>query len=187
MDAIRRHYSGFTLTVHWLTVVMVLAQVAIVWISKDFDRPVRGDWMMVHKSIGLTILMVTLARLAVRTKHPALPLPEQTPGWQKFAARGTHVLFYVLLIAMPLGGWIASTAAGRPVEFFFLFTWPDLPFVPASRDLAKGVMEVHEWAGWAMITLIGLHVLGGLKHYLVDKDNVLQRMLPFLPPRNGAA
>lgn len=186
MDAVRRRYSGFTLTVHWLTVVLVLTQVAIVWISKDFDRPVRGDWMMVHKSIGLTILMVTLARLAVRTKHPALPLPETTPNWQKLAARGTHGLFYVLLIAMPLAGWIASTAAGRPVQYFFLFTWPDLPFVPASRDLAGAVMDVHEWAGWVLIGLIVLHILGGLKHYLVDKDNVLQRMLPFLP-RNGAA
>ena len=185
MDLARQRYSGFTLTVHWLTVALVVAQVAILWISADFDREVRGQWMMIHKSIGLTILLVTLTRLAVRVKNPALPLPETTPSWQKLAARGTHVLFYVLLIAMPLAGWLASTAAGRPVQFFFLFQWPDLPFVPASRDLARDVMDIHELAGKLLIGLIVLHILGGLKHYLVDKDGVFQRMLPFLPPRKA--
>lgn len=185
MDAVRQRYSNFTLTVHWLTVAMVVAQVAILWVSADFDREVRRDWMMIHKSIGLTLLMLTLLRLAVRVKNPALPLPDGTPGWQKLVARGTHVLLYVLLITLPLAGWLASTAAGRPVQFFFLFQWPDLPFVPASRDLARDLMDFHELAGKTLIGLVILHVLGGLKHYLVDRDGVLQRMLPFLPNRGA--
>ncbi len=180
----RERYSTFSLTVHWLTVLLVVTQLILLAVAEDADRDMRGYWMNMHKSVGLTILLVTLARLASRLfGNRAIPLPDYTPAWQKLVARGTHVLFYVLLIAMPLAGWLASTAAGRPVNFFGLFMWPDMPFIPASRDLAGEVMEVHEIAGKILIGLVILHVLGGLKHYLIDKDNVLQRMLPFLPRR----
>lgn len=185
MDAARQHYSGFTLTVHWLTVVLVLTQIAILWISKDFDRPVRGEWMMFHKSLGLIIGMITLIRLAVRTKHPAIPLPAATPGWQRFVARATHVLLYTLLVAMPLVGWIAMTAMDRPVQFFWLFEWPAFPFVAEDKKFGRALLDLHEYAGKTLIALIVLHILGGLKHYFVDRDGVLQRMLPFLPARTA--
>jgi cytochrome b561 len=140
--------------------------------------------MMGHKSVGLTILMLTLARLASRLSgHRAIPLPDTSPRWQRLLARTTHVLFFVLLIAMPLAGWISTTAAGGSVEYFWLFRWPDFPGVPLDKALAKSVIGLHEIAGKTLIGLIVLHIAGGLKEYFVDKDNVLQRMLPFLPRR----
>ena len=90
MAETRTRYSGFTLTLHWVTVALVLTQIAILWISADFDKAERGAWMMGHKSIGLVILFLTLGRLSSRLfGHPAIPLPSAMPGWEKFIARGT--------------------------------------------------------------------------------------------------
>jgi len=184
MAELRERYSAFTLTVHWLTVALVLTQLLLLWVAHEADRDMRGFWMMGHKSVGMTILAVTLVRLGSRLGgHKAIPLPDITPKWQKLAARTTHVLFYVLLIAMPLAGWIASTAGGRPIVWFGLFTIPDFPFTPPDKGLADSIYEIHETAGKVLIGLVILHVLGGLKHYFVDRDNVLQRMLPFIPRR----
>jgi len=180
MTQIRDRYSAFTLTVHWLTAALVVAQFAIAWITEDLDKPVRGFWMMGHKSIGLTILVITLVRLGVRLFHPALPLPANTPGWQKIAARGSHILLYILLIGMPLLGWIASTASQRPILYFGLFTWPDLPFVPHERAISKLVMGWHEVGAWMLLAIVAVHLLAAIKHGMIDKDGVLQRMLPFL-------
>ena len=178
----RDRYSTVSLFLHWTTAALVVTQLILISLVENGDSDMRGFWMTGHKSVGLTILVLTLARLAWRIANPAIPLPERTPGWQKLAARGTHVLFYVLLLAMPLAGWAASSAAGRTVQFFGLFPWPDLP-MPADRGLAKDIMEVHETAGMLLIALVVLHILGGLKHYIVDRDGVLNRMLPFLPRR----
>lgn len=183
MTDTRERYSGFTLTLHWVTVVLVVTQLAILWISADLPRPDRGVWMTGHKSVGLVILFLTLARLGVRLFHPAIALPTTMPAWEKLVSRATHGLFYVLLIALPLGGWTAATASGRPIQFFWSFPWPAMPFVPLDKGLGKAVMELHEIGGKVLIGLIILHVLGALKHYLLDKDNVLQRMIPFLPRR----
>lgn len=179
----RERYSAFTLTVHWLTAALVVTQFAIAWGTEGMEKPVRGFWMMGHMSIGLTILVITLVRLVVRLFHPALPLPAATPVWQKVAARGSHILLYILLIGMPLLGWIASTARQRPIQYFGLFTWPDLSFVPHERVIAKLVMGWHELGAWALIVIVSIHLLAAVKHGMIDKDGVLQRMLPFLPRR----
>src|SRR5690606_13174315 len=104
------------------------------------------------------------------------------PIWQRLAARGTHVLFYVLLLAMPLVGWAASSAVGRDIVWFGLFEWPLLP-VGGGRDVARTLMGLHENAAKLLIALIVLHVLGALKHHILDRDNVLHRMIPLIPRR----
>jgi cytochrome b561 len=184
MTPTREHYSPFTLTFHWVTAILVLCQPLIVWLSDGLPREEHGQWIMIHKSIGVTLLVLTLIRLSSRVSgHKALPLPDTTPVWQRLAARTTHVLFYVLLIAMPLVGWASSTAAGRAVEYFGLFQLPDLPLIPHDRSLAKALISFHELAGLTLVGLVVLHILGALKHFLIDKDNVLHRMLPIVPRR----
>ena len=92
------------------------------------------------------------------------------------------MLFYVFLIAMPLVGWAASSAAGRDIVWFGLFEWPLLP-IGGGRETAGSLMEAHEIAGKLLIALVVLHVLGALKHHFVDRDNVLHRMIPLIPRR----
>lgn len=178
----RDRYSAVSLTLHWLTAALVVTQLVLISAAEDASGSDRGFWIGWHKSVGITILVLTLARLAWRIANPAIPLPDRTPGWQKFAARATHVLFYVFLIAIPLAGWASSSAGGRTIMMYGAFPWPDLP-LPRDRGLAKDIIEAHEMLVKGLYVLIGLHVLGALKHYVVDKDGVLNRMLPFLPRR----
>ena len=182
MSEPRHRYSAVSLTFHWLTAVLVLIQILLITAHEATEGPMSREFVMAHKSVGLTILVLTLARIGWRLANPALPIPPGTPNWQRIIARGTHVLFYVLLIGLPLGGWAASSAGGRAIEWFGLFTWPALP-VPQSRDLARSFMDAHEAGVKVLYVLLALHIGAALKHHFLDRDNVLHRMLPFIPRR----
>ena len=175
----RNRYSQVSLILHWLIAVMVIGQIALIMVH---DATEGGPWMGLHKSVGLSILVLTLARLGWRIANPAIPLPAEMPRWQRLLARGTHVLFYVVLIGMPLGGWAASSAAGRDIAWFGLFNWPLLP-ISGGREVAKQFMNAHEMGAKLLYVLLALHILGALKHHFIDRDNVLHRMLPFIPRR----
>lgn len=176
----RNRYSTVSLILHWLIAALVVTQVALV----AGHEAIEGDRALLnlHKSVGLSILILTLVRLGWRIANPALPLPEAMPRWQKLVARATHVLFYVFLIAMPLVGWAASSAAGRDIVWFGLFDWPLLP-IGGGREMAGSLMDLHEAAAKALYVLIALHIVGALKHHFVDRDNVLHRMIPIIPRR----
>jgi len=178
----RNRYSTVSLTLHWLTAALVVTQVLLISAHEATDGPLSREFVNIHKSVGLTILVLTLARLAWRVANPAIPLPDRVPRWQKLLARATHVLFYVFLLAMPLVGWAASSASGRDILYFGLFEWPLLP-VGGGRDTARDLMDLHETAAKGLYVLIFLHVAGALKHHFIDRDNVLHRMLPFIPRR----
>lgn len=176
----RNRYSPVSLTLHWLIAALVAAQIVLITAHEAADGP--DPYIGWHKSVGLLILVLTLARLAWRAFNPAIPLPADMPRWQKLLARATHVLFYVVLLVMPLTGWLASSAAGREIAWFGLFNWPLLP-IGGGREAAGGFMDVHELVVKGLYVLIALHVIGALKHHFVDRDNVLHRMLPFIPRR----
>lgn len=178
----RNRYSMVSLTLHWATALLVLGQIVLITIAEEVSGSERGFWMMLHKSGGATILILTLARIGWRIANPAIPLPPSVPKWQKLFARATHVLFYVVLLALPLTGWLAGSAAGRGFEYYGLFDFPLLP-IGGGRDLAKDLMEIHEALPKLLYVLLALHVVGALKHHFVDRDNVLHRMLPFIPRR----
>ncbi|MFN3668618.1 MAG: cytochrome b [Brevundimonas sp.] len=178
----RNRYSTVSLILHWLIAALVVGQILLVMAADAAEGPAAGQWMGLHKSVGLSILVLTLGRLGWRIANPAIPLPDGTPRWQRLLARATHVLFYALLIGMPLVGWAASSAAGRDILWFGLFQWPLLP-IGGGRETAGALMDMHELAAKGLYVLIALHVLGALKHQFVDRDNVLHRMIPWIPRR----
>ena len=178
----RNRYSTVSLVLHWLIAALVVTQILLIWAHEATDGPISREFVNLHKSVGLSILVLTLVRLGWRIANPAIPLPLETPRWQKLAARATHVLFYALLIAMPLVGWAASSAAGRDILWFGLFEWPALP-IGGGRPVARDLMDVHELAANVLIFLVILHILGALKHHFIDRDNVLHRMIPLIPRR----
>jgi cytochrome b561 len=178
----RNRYSTVSLILHWLIAVLVVTQVLLIMAADATEGPAAGRWIGLHKSVGLGILVLTLARIGWRVARPAIPLPEPMPPWQKLIARATHVLFYVVLIGLPLGGWAASSAASRDIVWFGLFEWPLLP-IGGGRETAARLMDMHELGAKALYVLIALHVAGALKHHFVDRDNVLHRMIPWIPRR----
>ena len=178
----RNRYSTVSLIFHWGLALLVLAQVLLITAHEATEGPMSREFVQVHKALGLTVLALTLARIGWRLANPALPMPVGTPNWQRIAARVSHVGFYVLLIAIPLMGWVASSAGGRDITWFGVFNWPLLP-VEQSRDLAGTFMDLHRAGVKILYVLLAVHVLAALKHHFVDRDNVLHRMIPWIPRR----
>ena len=145
-----------------------------------FDR--QGRFSPLKAAILLAVLLPGLW-IGWRLANPAPPMPGTMKDWEKLLARGIHILFYVALIAMPLTGWLASSASGRDISWFGLFNWPLLP-IEGGRAVSRQLMDVHELVMKGMYALVALHVLAALKHQFIDTDNVLHRMIPWIPRRD---
>ena len=137
-----------------------------------------------HKSIGLTILALVLIRLLWRWTHPPPPLPEHMPNWERFAANASHLFLYALMITMPLLGWaiVSSSPIGLPTIVFQTFEWPHIPWLallePDDKKSYEGFFKtLHRIGGYTLLALIVIHVAAAIKHHLVDRDDVLARML----------
>lgn len=169
-------YNGISKTLHWLIALLAFSQLAM---GKFFEVEADEsgslfDW---HTAFGLSVLALMVVRLAWRVTHTVPALPRNTPGWQQIAARATHIAFYVLLIALPITGWLVTSVEGDAVSFFGWFTVPSLP-VPGGEASEDFLEETHELLGNVLLVLAGIHVLAGLKHYYIDRDDVLRRMMP---------
>lgn len=181
MSAAQIRYSNVAIILHWLIAALVVWNVGVVFLTGEEVPPTL---MESHKAAGITVLALSLVRIGWRLTHRWPPLSDHLAGWEKALARTTHVLFYVLLFVVPLAGWImVSAGRGDPVSWFGLFDIPALP-VARSRETAGLFYEVHEYAAFAMIGLVILHVAGALKHSFIDRAPGLSRMwFGNAPPR----
>ena len=175
---------------HWVIVVMILAQYALTSITEDLPAGVaKLGTLAQHKSVGITILALAVLRLVWRRLNkPSPPLPADLKRYERFLAHLTHHGLYFLLLALPLSGWMMSSAKHYPVSWFGLGRpLPDL--VPANETLFGVLKETHELLSTALIAVAALHALAALHHHFVRKDSILRRMLPFTAPgtRRGAA
>jgi cytochrome b561 len=169
-------YSGVAIGLHWLLALMIVVAFSVGLYMADLPvSPSRIKLFSYHKWAGVTILALSALRLLWRLSHrPPADVP--MPAWQAQAAHLTHWALYALFFAVPLAGWAYSSAAGFPVVWFGVLPLPD--FVPVSKPLAETLKEAHELLAWALAALVVLHVAGAVKHRLIDKDGLLQRMLP---------
>ncbi len=169
-------YSRVAIALHWIIGLAILFNL---WLGFFHDGLPR-DWkvMPVHKAVGMTILLLSVARLLWRFARPAPPLVPM-PGWQQTASKISHFLLYFLMIAMPLTGWMMSSGAEtrRPLEWFGLFP---IPYLPVGRGAGEFGHEAHEILGFAMAGLVVLHFLAALYHHLILRDSTLVRMLPIV-------
>lgn len=186
MSEASQRYSNVAVILHWVIAALVVTQVVLVMAGDA----VEGDGARVfrdgHKSVGLSLLALTLVRIGWRLSHRPPALPDSMPGWEKVFARATHALFYVALLILPLSGWAASSAAGRDIPWFGLFNWPLLP-IGGGREAATQIMDVHRLVVKGLFVLLALHVAAALKHHFINRDDILARMLPFLRRRTPAA
>lgn len=174
-----RRWGAVTKLLHWLVVLLVIAQFALASAAEDLPLGMAKLALLArHKSVGLTILALALLRLAWRAGQPVPDLPQSMPRWQRGLAHGTHHLLYALLLAMPLSGWLMSSAKNFPVSWFGLVQLPDL--IGASEAAYDFLHEAHEVMAGLLFATALLHLAGALKHHFVDRDDVLKRMLPFV-------
>jgi cytochrome b561 len=162
--------------------VLLIVQVTLASIADDLPLGMKKLAMLArHKSVGITILGLAIVRLLWRWLNPTPSLPDTLKPYERTLASLTHAALYILLFAMPLSGWMMSSARGFPVSWFGFIQLPDL--VPKNKPLYDAMLETHETLAWALFTIVALHVLAALKHHFMLKDNVLRRMLPFTKTR----
>ena len=164
-------YGSISKFFHWSLAILIIGMIFLGFFMQ------ASSTYAVHKSIGLTILLLAALRFFWRLFNPPPALPVTIPDWQKAAAHLSHYLLYFLLFAMPLSGWIMSTAAGYAPRFWWLFTVP-APGIHASKNIATIASQTHTILAWMLSTIIVLHTLAALKHHFIDKDNVVNSMKP---------
>jgi cytochrome b561 len=145
---------------HWTVALLVVVQVGLGFAAALWRlSPLKLDLFVWHKSVGILILALMLARLVWRLANRAPALPPQTPAWERHAAHASHGLLYALAIALPLSGWVINSAAAVPFSVFWLLPLP--PIVAPDEGV-----------------VLAVHIGAALRHHLVKHDAVLLRMLP---------
>jgi cytochrome b561 len=179
-----RRWGAVAQLLHWVIVVLIIVQVTLAGIADDLPLGMKKLAMLArHKSVGITILALALLRLAWRRGNRIPELPPTLKPYERTLAHLTHVLLYLLLFAMPLSGWMMSSARGFPVSWFGFFQLPDL--VPKNQTLFQALLATHHALAWVLGAAVALHVAGALKHHFKLRDDVLRRMLPFTTPTEG--
>jgi cytochrome b561 len=170
-------YSTVAIWLHWLIAAFLAANIFLGFFHDAWGKSGSAWLMFFHKSLGISVLALTLFRLAWRLGNRPPPFDSSLKRWEANLARSVHYAFYVLLLALPLTGWMFSSSWGRPSPFFGLFEMPPLP-VANSGGARAAFGNLHEILGFLAIALIVLHVAGALKHYFEGHRQVLGRMAP---------
>ena len=176
-----KRYSLTAIVLHWVLGAALLGIFAVGLYMTDLPfSPTRLKLYNWHKWAGVTILVLSALRLLWRLTHrpPALPgkISKAMPAWQHWAHHGTHHALYALFFLVPLIGWAYSSASGFPIVVFGVLPLPD--FVPVDKALAEMIKPFHELTAFALIGLAGLHIAAALKHQWIDRDGLINRMLP---------
>jgi len=174
----RDRYGFVAIVFHWV-IAIVLAALIVLGLymvslpDVGFDTK-KIALILYHKELGIVALALAALRLGWRVGNALPQLVEELPDWQKVAARFVHLCFYAMMFALPVTGWIMSSAAGIPVSLFGLFELPDL--VSYNDRLFHTFIDIHKWLGYGLIVLIVIHAAAALRHHLVFKDETLKKM-----------
>ena len=173
-----RSWGALSKALHWLIVLLIINQWVIA--ARADSLPLGAAKLSAlswHKSFGMTILALAIIRLVWRWMNPVPTLQGLAKGWERGLAHLSHVLLYGLIFAMPLTGWLMSSARNFPVSWFGVFQFPDL--VAPDKALYQRMNDLHHTLFAALVVVALLHIAGALKHHFIDKNEVLKRMLPF--------
>jgi cytochrome b561 len=184
----RTTYTSVAIALHWIIAIAILLQILGGFQMENLKGAEKFAAFQTHKSLGLTILLLSVARLLWRVANPPPPLPADMKGWEVAAAKLTHFGFYALMIGIPLGGWviISTSPYNIATNWWGLFEWPKLPLsdLPFRKELNEAAKLGHGAAAWGVVGLFVLHVGAVLKHMFVNDDDVARRMIPFLPKKD---
>jgi len=170
-------YTGTAIGLHWLIALMLLGSLSVgLYMTGLKLSPEKLKLFSWHKWAGVTIFMLVAIRLVWRLFHRPPALPAGMPAWQKFSAEAAHYLLYALMFAIPLSGWLMSSAKGFQTVYFGVLPLPDL--LQKDPPLGELLTTVHEYLNYSLIAIVLLHAAAALQHHFIVKDEVLRRMLP---------
>jgi cytochrome b561 len=172
-------YTRTAITLHWLMALLVFVTFPVGLVMSEMAlSPNKLRLLSYHKWLGVTVFILVMVRLVWRASHKPAPLLATMPHWQRVAANAVHVLLYVLLFAIPLSGWLMSSAKGFQTVYLGLLPLPDL--LSKDKVLGDALAALHEVLNITLLVLVVAHVAAAVKHQFVDRDGTLARMLPFL-------
>jgi cytochrome b561 len=183
-----QRYTRTAMTLHWLIAILIILNVILALTDDFWPEGWERHVIDLHKSIGITVLGLAIARLLWRVTHRPPALPKSFPTLERGAAHAAHFLLYVLIFAIPLSGWAHDSAwvaaASHPMKLYFLVPWPRIGYFMALDPQTKDVLhtqlgELHTWLGYVLYVVLFAHVAGALKHEFIDRESVLRRMLPW--------
>lgn len=171
-------YSGTVIALHWLMLLLMVGSYATIEFREFFEKgtPIREGLKTVHFSLGITILVLVLARIVSRLRSETPPILPTPPASQALVAKLVHLALYALMLVMPILGLLILSGAGKAIPFFGLFTLP--PLIGENKELADTLKEIHETFGKVGYALIGLHAVAAIYHHRVVHDNTMLRMMP---------
>jgi cytochrome b561 len=177
-DARKTRYSTLSIAMHWAMVLLIAGVYLCIELVGDYPKgsPEREFLKHWHFTLGLTVFVLVWLRLLFRLLGGVPPISPAPPAWQARLGGTVHVLLYILMIAMPIGGWLILSGADKPVPFYG-FELPHL--MGPNKELAEQIGDIHETIGNIGYFLIGLHAVAGLYHHYLQRDNTLRRMLPW--------
>jgi len=159
---------------HWAMALIIIFLLIIGFLMQDFPGDIKYTYYGLHKSLGVLILIMFFIRGFARIKHGAPALPKKFAKWEVKLSHAVHHLLYLLMFLMPLSGWIMSNAKGHSVKLF-MFKMPDL--VEKNKVLGDFARDAHGYVAWLLIAILVLHFAGVVKHLVLDKENILKRMV----------
>ena len=171
-------YGPVARALHWLVAGLAVIVVALGWAMPEAPRETasRELLLLLHRSLGLSILALMVFRVVWRLRHPTPPLPADFPRIEALAAHADHALLYLLFLVMPLSGYLNAAFAGHAVSFFGVVTIP--PLVAENARLSQAAIAVHLAGQFLVYALVGVHVAAALLHRFVRRNRILDRMLP---------
>lgn len=163
---------------HWIMALLVLLMIpaGLIMVQKGLPRPVQDGLYLFHKNTGVILLLLIITRIAYRWRHKPPPLPAAMPLWQRRVAGLSHLALYVLLVVLPVSGYIRVRAGGFPIEGLDAMGIGTL--LPKSEALAKAAQAVHVTSAFILIAVLALHIAAALQHGLLRKDGIWSRIWP---------
>jgi cytochrome b561 len=179
-------YTATAVGLHWLMAVLILAIFGVgLYMTGLPLSPTKLKIYSWHKWAGVTAFLLACVRIAWRAGHRPPPLPYAMPHWQQLAAHGGHALLYLLMFAIPLTGWLMSSAKGFQTVYFGVLPIPDL--LAKDKELGDALRDVHATLNYLMIAVVAGHAGAALKHHYIDRDDILARMAPHRPRKEQNA
>ena len=173
-DGTSWRYSLTARALHWILALLLAGMVAVGWYMMTIEHEPPGRQLIaLHKSFGLIVFTLVVVRVLFRLSNRPPALPASVPAWQRRLSAATQAVLYLLMLAIPLAGYVGASYSKSGVPFFGLMTprWAAL-----NHDLAENLFDLHSTLVWVLVAAAALHVAGALKHWLIDKDGVFERM-----------